>query len=212
MITRSNIFKFDAMQGEARGKCALFVALFAALFAVLFATALATPYAWADPVDDAEVDYQQYVDSAPAKDGAVECSVTDLTTIGDATINGLAVVIIAEAVGDPVNADDQHTWVSFEQEGSTINVYMTDADAALIQHYGGYSQTGDTLRIVGTYSADCPTHEGDLDIHCTNAIVVNNGSAIVAEVNPVKLYVAGILVAVGVALGVIYWRLRERMR
>ena len=208
MITRSNIFKFGTRQGEVRVMCVMFVALLAALFA----TTLAVSYAWADPVDDAEVDYQQYVDSAPAQDGAVECSVADLTTISDATINGLAVVIIAEAVGDPVNADDQHTWVSFEQDGSTINVYMTDEDAALIQHYGGYSQTGDTLRIVGTYSADCPTHEGDLDIHCTNAIVVSNGSAIVAEVNPVKLYVAGILVAVGVALGVIYWRLRERMR
>lgn len=143
---------------------------------------------------------------------ATECTVAELAAVYE-DMDGAVVKVTGEVVGEAIPADDgEHTWISISQDGTAMSVYMSDADAETIQHFGSYGEIGDTITVEGIYHVDCSSHDGDLDIHVTSMTLDDEGSASVAEIDTTRLYVAVAVVAVGLALGFVYWRLKERQR
>ncbi|MBR2522296.1 MAG: hypothetical protein IKE61_04140 [Coriobacteriales bacterium] len=131
---------------------------------------------------------------------------------GGSHLNGLVVVFDGEVIGNDVNAGDGYKWVTLYDDGASIAVYMSDADAAKITHRGSYSSQGDTLKVVGVFHLDCPSHQGDVDVHAQSVEVISNGFPVAHGLDMYKVYIAAGLLVLAGALGLLYWRLRERLR
>lgn len=143
---------------------------------------------------------------------ATECTVAELIAVEE-DLDGAVVRVTGEVVGEAIDAGDgEHTWIAISADGVSMSVWMTTADAETIQHYGDYDEIGDTITVEGIYHMDCSAHDGDLDIHVTSMTLDDEGSASVAELDVGKLRVAIVIVAVGLVLGFVYWRLSERQR
>lgn len=138
-------------------------------------------------------------------------TIADLLNVDEGMDNKI-VSITGEVVGEATIADDSHQWVTVSQDGSAISVYMTEHDANKIQHFGRYGEIGDIIAVVGTFHVDCVEHVGDIDIHANSVEITTGGSAAVHEIDTLKLYVAIGIAGLGLVLGVVYWRLSERLR
>jgi hypothetical protein len=70
-----------------------------------------------------------------------------------------------------------------------------------ITYYGDFKHEGDVVEVVGTFNAACAQHGGDMDIHAQGLRVVAEGRPVVEAIHPTKMIAAGLLIAVGIALG-----------
>ncbi len=138
-------------------------------------------------------------------------AIADLLNVDEGMDNKI-VTINGEVVGEATIADDTHQWVTVSQDGSAISVYMNEHDANQIQHFGRYGEIGDIIAVIGTFHVDCEEHVGDIDIHANSVEIITGGSATVHEIDTLKLYIALGIAGLGVLLGIIYWRLSERLR
>ncbi len=138
-------------------------------------------------------------------------AISDLLN-ADEGMDGKVVMVAGEVVGEPIIADDSHSWVTISQDGSAISVYMDGQDAGRVQHFGKYGEIGDIVKVVGTFHVDCVEHVGDIDVHASSVEVTSGGSAAVHEIDSFKLYMAIGVLSSGLILGVAYWRLTERQR
>jgi hypothetical protein len=127
-------------------------------------------------------------------------------------IDGQTVTFQGEAVGDIINADEGHKWLTLEDEGSTISVYVTDYQANRISHLGRYDQRGSFVEVTGTFHAACPIHDGLTDVHADRLTVLDAGEELESELDFNELKIGGVLLAIGLLLLVLQWRLRERLR
>ena len=92
------------------------------------------------------------------------------------SLDGTYVSFNGEAIGDIIQADDEHKWVNIlGEDSSMIGVYMTNEQAAKISILGNYHKHGDTLEIVGLYSVACKEHQGELDVHASEVNVLEEG-------------------------------------
>lgn len=153
--------------------------------------------------------------AAPAH--AATSSGTQKVTIGDLIterykLTGQSVQFEGEVVGAPLDADRGHTWVLVAEGGETVSVYMKDDDAAHLEHFGEYGTVGDTIRVTGIFHVECMTHDSDLDVHATEVKIIEPGGPVEEPASPEPLVPAIIVLVVGVVTGIVYWRLRERLR
>ncbi len=138
-------------------------------------------------------------------------SIRDLINV-DENMDGKMVIVTGEVVGEAIVADSEHRWISISQDGSAIGIYMSVAEADNIQHYGRYGEIGDIITVSGTFHVDCPEHDGDIDVHAASVEMTTDGSAAVHEIDTFKFFVAIAILVLGLSLGVLYWRLTERLR
>lgn len=94
-----------------------------------------------------------------------------------AELDGQQVIFEGEAIGEALRADRDSVWVNVLGDGTAIGVWMPREMARPIEHWGGYRQTGDTLRVTGVVNLACDSHGGDLDVHATALEVVERGVA-----------------------------------
>ncbi len=138
----------------------------------------------------------------------------------DAYYDGQTVQVVGEVIGDVVNAslDGSYKWVTlFESdantgETATISVYMTASAAESIDTLGAYGKTGTTLQVRGTFQLACSEHDGISDLHATSVTVVQKGSENPDEFNASAFVPGVVLVAVGLLLLFVFYRLRESRR
>lgn len=90
---------------------------------------------------------------------------------------------------------------------SGMPVWVTPAALTkAIQHFGGYNQNGDVVKIRGEFHAACAAHGGDMDIHATSLQIVNSGLPIKHPIPKWKILVAVSMVI----LGLLMWALNKR--
>lgn len=130
----------------------------------------------------------------------------------DVELDGQLVTFSGEVVGEPVSVGDDHRWVQVQSAGgsSYIMVLMTEEQAALIEHYGGYQVKGTTLRITGVYRVADPNQLGDIDVTAYEVTVSDPGEVRVEPVGFRMLWVAGAFVLLAVALFVVERVVRRR--
>lgn len=84
------------------------------------------------------------------------------------------VVINGEVIGEAIK-DKDGAWVNVLSDGSSLGVFFSDAKATEdIKHWGSYKETGDQVRISGTFYENCLKHQVS-DIHAEKAIIIKNG-------------------------------------
>lgn len=163
--------------------------------------------------DENVVNPQQLPDSSFIYD----TSIIDLSS-ADAYYDGQTVQVTGEAIGDNLIADAEgnYRWITLIAQdagtNATITVYMSAAEAELIDTYGKYGATGTMLRVRGTYHLTCSDHEGLSDIHAEAVTVVQKGKANPDEFDVMKFIPGAILVVVGLILLLAYYHIRERRR
>lgn len=113
-----------------------------------------------------------------------------------AELDGKAVVFEGEAIGEALRADKSSVWVNVLADGAAIGVWMPREMARSIGRWGGYRQTGDTVRVTGVVNLACDRHGGDLDVHAMSLEVIERG---IERVETVRL-LDGLLGAAGFAL------------
>jgi len=160
---------------------------------------------------ESESDETEQVHDAEAQGDVAEVDVARLVA-GDIDLNGETVTFTGEVVGEPIVADRGHLWLQVDDGGVGIAVFLRDSLAEQIVYYGGYDFTGDTISITGIYHFDCAAHQGDLDVHAVKIDVVKSGAPIEHGNGLDRLWPAVIIVVAGGIAGIVYWRLRERMR
>ncbi len=133
----------------------------------------------------------------------------DLVAI-DRDKDGTRVTFEGEAVGEDLRADADHRWVNLLSGGTALGVYMADSDAAVIDNWGEYSTTGDTVRVTGIIHIACDEHAGEFDVHAETVSVRAPGGAIERPLRPWK----GALGLLTASAGIYFWwyfgRIRER--
>lgn len=117
-------------------------------------------------------------------------------------MNGQEVRIVGEAIGDLMVRGD-YAWINvLDKTGMAIGVYLPKGEALKIRNLGRYSQTGDTVDLVGVFNNACVEHGGDPDIHSTSLVVVAQGIPTPHPVDTLRLIFAGVLLAVAAVMGV----------
>lgn len=189
--------------------------LLAALLAMALAFACAT--AQADPAvpeqgePETESAETEQVHGDEAQGDVVKADIARLVQ-GDIELNGETVRFRGEVVGVPIAADNGHMWLQVDDNGTGIAVFLRDSLSDQVKYYGSYDFIGDTVEITGIYHFDCAAHQGDLDVHAVDMSVVKSGEPIEHGEGLGRLWPAIWIVVAGAVCGIVYWRLRERMR
>ena len=189
-----------------------FLLLFACVFATLaFAmTALAMP-AFADDDDD-----NNQVDTTLLPDSSSIYQVTIYALQNsDTYYEGQTVQITGEVVGDIINAEDKsdYRWITVDalasERAASIQVYVSSAQASLIDTLGRYGSVGTTIFVTGKFHLACGQHDGLCDIHATALSVQEKGSTTHEEFAFEDFVSALLLVALGLLLFAYYRKKRE---
>ena len=195
-----------------RSKFAILLVLLMGLFAM---PAWAASASEESPEDAGEntVDARQIADNSFLYD----TSIYELS-LADATYQGNTVQVVGEVVGDAIRAEENagKVWITLESiendHESSISVLMGEDLLGLIDTYGGYNHKGTTLQVRGVFYLACPSHEGIMDIHAENVVLIAKGS-VSHDSFDINAFIPGfVLVAIGLLLTLIYTYLRERER
>lgn len=111
------------------------------------------------------------------------------------------VVLEAEAIGEVLERGE-NAWVNVNDGTNAIGIYMTAQQAKSIQNFGSYAQSGDWIRITGTFYRACPEHGGEMDIHAASVTILRDGQPLDHIVTGLKFVLT--LMALSLALTLIF--------
>jgi hypothetical protein len=116
----------------------------------------------------------------------------------DRELDGSAIVVEGEAVGDKLRAMGGGTYVNVLGDEVGLGVWFSDDEMVeQIEYLGNFHQDGDIVRVTGVVNVTCPQHGGEFDLHAEELEIVERGQP--REQDPVfELAIVG---AVGVAIG-----------
>ena len=166
-----------------------------------------------EPIDDPNnsIDDGQTSDNSFLYDAAID----DLAG-ADSYYDKQTVQVTGEVVGEAiaVSGDADHAWVVLRDPGTgaTVTVYMKRSDLRKIDTFGEYGSTGTTLRVRGQFNLACSQHEGESDVHAQVVSAVSAGYQHEDQFD-IEDFKPGVAVlAIGVVLSLVFWRMRERSR
>lgn len=146
-----------------------------------------------------------------------EAEIADLTS-DETYYDNQSVQVTGEVVGDRIREESgsDYCWITLTalhgEDSASVQVLVTNAQADAIDSYGRYGVTGSKVRVMGTFHANCPSHEGLEDIHASSLTVVDRGSSSKDEFDPSGLLASGLLVVLGLLMLLGYRRYRARSR
>lgn len=146
-----------------------------------------------------------------------EAKIADLSA-NSTYYDNQTVQVTGEVVGDRIReeSDGSRCWITLSalrgENAGTVQVLVTKTQADLIDSYGRYGVTGSKVRVMGTFHANCGSHEGLEDIHASDLSVEDAGQSSPDVLDGSKLAGAVALVAAGLALLLLYRRYRARSR
>ena len=146
-----------------------------------------------------------------------ETSIYDLQN-SDTYYEGQTVQVTGEVVGDLIVAEGEEgrKWISVDslagEPAASVQVYVSDEQAALIDTFGRYERTGTTVSVTGRFHLVCDQHDGLSDIHATSLSVVRQGSRHHTNFSLEPFVPALVLVFAGLGLFWWYRRKREELR
>jgi len=79
-------------------------------------------------------------------------------------------------------------WINLREKNAAIGVWCgKDVKLPEIEHFTGFNQQGDIIKIRGIFHSSCPDHWGEKDIHARAMQVVRKGFRIEEEVSSKKI-------------------------
>ena len=164
-------------------------------------------------------DLENQVDTGLLPDSSFiyETSIYDLQN-SDTYYEGQTVQITGEAVGDIIDAEGEsgYKWITVnalpEDKAATVQVVVSDEQAALIDTLGRYEKTGSTVSVTGKFHLVCSQHDGLSDIHATSLSVPQKGSSHHTNFEIAPFVPALGLVFVGLFFFWMYRRKREELQ
>lgn len=159
-----------------------------------------------------------YVDPAQTADNSFIYDTSIASLAQEASFHdGQTVQVVGEVVGDRVaTGTPGHYWITIEAEekndSSSISAYVTETQAEIIDHYGRYGVVGTRVQARGVYHQACDEHDGLADIHVVSLEVVRAGYETADEFVMREFLPGFVLLAVGLALVVLFRIVRERSR
>lgn len=135
-------------------------------------------------------------------------TISDL--IEDASVlDGAEVTIEGEVIGEALERGD-YAWINVSDGTNAIGVWVMRSQITQIEYYGDYKHKGDTVRVIGVFRKACTEHGGDVDIHCTQIAIVENGYTVHKAISDSSMIAAGILLVVACTITVVYIRLVKK--
>ena len=135
----------------------------------------------------------------PDENVVIETHIGVLTGANQALDNS-SVRIEGEAVGEAVSAGAGLKWVSVnDSSGQGIAVLMTDEQLRSIESYGNYPQTGSVVEVTGIYHVACDDHQGELDVHATSVVLLEEGEKTVHAIDEGRLVAAVVTGIIGLS-------------
>ena len=134
------------------------------------------------------------------------------------------VVVTGEVVGDRRSAGPgtNCSWItlySLRKSGaaeqynpSSVEVYLSDSLADMIDTYGRYNTRGTYVQVSGIYHLACAGHDGLSDIHADSLSVTQKGAEIRESFNPLSFLPGIAAVAIGLLLIFIHQRMLDKSR
>ena len=104
----------------------------------------------------------------------------------------------------------EFAWINVRDETGAIGVFCPKDLVGEIEHQGGYKHIGDVVSIRGTFHRSCPQHGGDTDIHAERIAIIQKGKEISHPVDPRKVRLSLILLAITFVLTIVYLVARRR--
>ena len=166
-----------------------------------------------------------YVDERQIPDGSFlyDTSIDALAT-ADVFYDNTTVVVTGEVVGDRRSAGPgtNCSWItlySLRKSGaaeqynpSSVEVYLSDSLADMIDTYGRYNTRGTYVQVSGIYHLACADHDGLSDIHADSLSVTQKGAEIRESFNPLSFLPGIAAVAIGLLLIFIHQRMLDKSR
>ena len=146
-----------------------------------------------------------------------ETSIYALQT-SDTYYEGQTVQVTGEAVGDIIVAEGEEgrKWITVDalpdEQPASIQVYVSDDQAELIDTLGRFEHTGTIISVTGKYHLVCNQHDGLSDIHATSVVVLQQGSSHHTKFSYEPFVPAIALVLAGLGLFWLYRRKREELQ
>lgn len=178
--------------------------------------------AWAADGDDASAsgaDAQNVVDTGQLPDSSFvyDVSISDLAQ-ADSYLESRTVQITGEVVGDIIRdeRDDGYRWITVAalpgQAEASIQVRVTEDQAAKVGKLGRYQVTGDTVSVMGEFHLVCGQHDGLSDLHAASLTVTRSGNVHRVHFDVGDFAPAVLLVLLGGGFFLLYRRKREELR
>lgn len=140
----------------------------------------------------------------PDENVVIETHIGVLTGANQALDNS-SVRIEGEAVGEAVSAGAGLKWVSVnDSSGQGIAALMTDEQLRSIESYGNYQQTGSVVEVTGIYHVACDDHQGELDVHATSVVLIEEGEKTTHAIDEGRLVAAVVMSIIGLSFIVCY--------
>lgn len=164
-------------------------------------------------------DIENQVDTGLLPDSSFvyETSIYDLQT-SDSYYEGQTVQITGEVVGDIISAEGEagYKWITVnalpDDKAASVQVVVSEDQAALIDMLGRYERTGTTVSVTGKFHLVCGQHEGLSDIHATSLSVLQQGYSHHTNFSFEPFIPALMLVACGLGFLFLYRHKREELR
>lgn len=106
---------------------------------------------------------------------AVCVSAAELTSM-ESGLDGERVCLEGEVISEALRGGDGHVWLNVRSGGVAVGVWMPREMAERVERFGGWGQSGDTVRVTGTFHEACDIHGGDLGVHAEDLTVIKPGS------------------------------------
>jgi len=147
--------------------------------------------------------------AGPAGGGSFPGEDTVLTPTGltsdPGRYHGKPVTLKGEVIGSVMRRGD-HVWLNVGDGVSAVGVWAPAQLGEAIRFTGGYASRGDTVVVTGLFSAACPLHGGDSDLHALAWRVVERGYRKEYPIPTWRWGLALSLAAGGALLTLVAWR------
>lgn len=113
--------------------------------------------------------------------------------------DGQLVSFRGEVIGELMRRG-QYAWMNVGDPGGVIGVWAPSFLLPDITHVGNYRFWGDIVSVEGIFSAACPEHGGDVDVHAQRLSVYSSGVPRDIAPSVARWIAAGALLLLGVVL------------
>ena len=116
--------------------------------------------------------------------------------------DGRIITYQGEAIGDIMKRGN-FSWINISDADNAIGAWVPNDLVDEITLTGDYKHMGDYVEIIGEFHRACAKHNGELDIHVENLIILKKGQEREEIVSPVRKKAAFVFLGVAVCLGIL---------
>lgn len=123
--------------------------------------------------------------------------------------DGKTVTVMGEAIGELMERGD-YAWININDGTNAMGIWLKLSEAQKINFFGDYKYKGDIVEITGIFNKACTEHGGDVDIHCSNIKIIENGYSVQLDVHFIKIILTVFFIALAAILAIIYFKAAKK--